>query len=228
MSIILSIETSTKVCSVAIHQAGELLGQMSLHLQKSHSSLLPSIIDQLIENCELTIEDLDAVAISEGPGSYTGLRIGTATAKGLSFSRGIPIIAINSLDTMIEQVDLVNNPDALFCPMIDARRMEVYCKLIYGSEEIVWETAPLVVDEGTFETYRDRRIFLFGNGSGKFRDLLSADHFRFIQGIYPGASFMGRLSFAKFEKSDFEDLAYFEPEYLKEYRTNPSSQKFKV
>ncbi len=120
MAKILSLDTATKVCSVAIHENGELVGAQTYHLQKSHSNLLPGIIQELVANCELTVNDLEAIAISAGPGSYTGLRIGTATAKGLAYTLGLPLIAIDSLDSMIVQVkQLAENKQALLCSMID-------------------------------------------------------------------------------------------------------------
>lgn len=228
MSLILSIDTSTKVCSVAIHQSGELVGHMAYHLQKSHSSLLPEIIHQLVDNCELALKDLAAVAISEGPGSYTGLRIGTASAKGLAFAMKLPLIAVSSLDSMIAQTDLQNNAGALFCPMIDARRMEVYCKLVDSDSKEIWDVRPVVIDRHTFDVFGGSKIFLFGNGSDKLMDLFTESRYRFIPNIYPGAAFMGQRAYQKFVTSDFVDLAYFEPEYLKEYQTNVPSQKFRV
>lgn len=229
MAKILSLDTATKVCSVAIHEDGELVGAQTYHLQKSHSNLLPGIIQELAANCELTVRDLEAIAISAGPGSYTGLRIGTATAKGLAYTLGLPLIAVDSLDSMIIQVkQLQGNEQTLLCPMIDARRMEVYCKLVESDGTEIWPTSPLIVDEDTFSDFTDRQIFLFGNGSGKLKSLFSKGQFHFIEDIHPKAEFMGQIARQKFDEKKFEDVAYFEPEYLKEYRTNIPSQKFKV
>lgn len=225
MALILSLDTSTKVCSVAIHENGALIGQQSYHLQKSHSSLLPMIIEQLVENCELTLSQLDAIALSAGPGSYTGLRIGTATAKGLTYALSIPLIAVDSLDTMTEQVWPLVPEESLLCPMIDARRMEVYCKLVDRKEE-VWPTAPVIIDDDTFSKVIVNRIYCFGNGSDKLQNVFS--DFQFIPDIHPSAAHMGKLAYEKFVEDKFEDIAYFEPDYLKEYQTNVPSQKFKV
>lgn len=224
MALILSLDTSTKVCSVAIHENGELIGQQSYHLQQSHSSLLPVIIDQVVENGQVQLDQLDAVALSAGPGSYTGLRIGTATAKGLTYSLGVPLIAIDTLDTMIAQVKPMVGEEAFLCPMIDARRMEVYCKLV-GSE-VIWETAPLIIEPDTFDEIDSKQLYCFGNGSDKLRDQFPAFHY--IRDIHPSAAHMGSLAFDRFQAGKFEDIAYFEPDYLKEYRTNVPSQKFKV
>lgn len=190
--------------------------------------MLPTIIHELLINCELKVDDLNAIAISEGPGSYTGLRIGTATAKGLAYSLDLPLIAVNSLDSMIEQVKLLSGARSLLCPMIDARRMEVFCKMARNTGEEVWDTRPLIVEEDSFADFKDDQIILFGNGADKLRDILRDGQFLFIKDIHPQASAMGELAFTKFQNQIFADLAYLEPEYLKEYRTNTPSQKFKV
>lgn len=228
MTTILSLDTSTKVCSIALHEDGVVIGTQSYHLQKSHSNLLPCIINELLTNCELRISDLDAVAISAGPGSYTGLRIGTATVKGLAYSLDLPLIAINTLDTMIEQVrPILAGNQALLCPMIDARRMEVYCKLISTSNKEIWPTKPVIVDEDTFSGF-DEPIYVFGNGSDKLRSIFNDPQIRFIEGIDPKAAFMGLMAFEQYQAQNFVDLAYFEPDYLKEYRTNTPSKKFSL
>ncbi|WP_421875155.1 tRNA (adenosine(37)-N6)-threonylcarbamoyltransferase complex dimerization subunit type 1 TsaB [Marinoscillum sp.] len=226
MATILSLDTSTKVCSVAIHKDGDLIGAQSYHLQKSHSSLLPVIIQQLMENVELELSSLDAIALSAGPGSYTGLRIGTATAKGLAYTLEIPLIAISSLDSMYEQV-APNLPDsAVLIPMIDARRMEVFCFAKRVNGQVIWDAKPLIVDESTFDDIEHQTSYFFGNGSDKFKELFPKVNF--IPDIHPSAAHMGQLAHQKFTQQYFEDLAYFEPDYLKEYRTNVPSQKFKV
>ena len=226
MALILSLDTSTKVCSVAVHEDGELIASQSYHLQKSHSSLLPVIVEQLMENTELTLGQLDAIALSAGPGSYTGLRIGTATAKGFAFSLGIPMVAITSLDSMFEQVAPIFSHDTILIPMIDARRMEVFCLAKRTDGHVVWEPQPLIVDESSFSEFDGQNLVFFGNGSDKFQEIFP--NVKFIPDIHPSAAHMGKLAFDKFQKEQFEDLAYYEPDYLKEYRTNVPSQKFKV
>ncbi|MFY0607843.1 MAG: tRNA (adenosine(37)-N6)-threonylcarbamoyltransferase complex dimerization subunit type 1 TsaB [Cyclobacteriaceae bacterium] len=226
MANILSIDTSTKVCSVALHNSGALVAGQSYHLQQSHSSLLPGIIKQLLDNCEFEMASLDAVALSAGPGSYTGLRIGTATAKGLCFALNLPLISIDTLDTMIDQVfPLINEESALFCPMIDARRMEVYCKLINQSRQVLRDTSPVVVDEDTFSEFRNVPLYLFGNGASKLRDLFKKYNTHHVPNIHPSAANMGTISYEKFQKGLFEDLAYFEPDYLKEFQTKAPVKK---
>ncbi len=177
-------------------------------------------------NVERSLDQLDAVAISAGPGSYTGLRIGTSTAKGLAFALEVPMIAVSSLDSMFQQIAGAVPAEAILIPMIDARRMEVFCLARRASGEQLWEPRPLIVDQQTFDAFEKEQIFFFGNGADKFNQMFS--EVVFIADVHPSAQHMGRLAFEKFKKKDFEDLAYFEPDYLKEYRTNVPSQKFKV
>jgi len=223
---ILSLDTSTKVCSVAIHDNGQLIGSQEYYLQKSHSSLLPSIIKELIENIGINLQDVQAIALAAGPGSYTGLRIGTATVKGLCFALNIPLIALDTLDSLTEQVSWIRQVgEYVLCPMLDARRMEVYCKLISADGDILWNTNPVVVDTTTFVEYKNKHLLLYGNGAEKLASIMEKYSCTILQNIHPSASFMGRIAFNKFRKKDFEDLAYFEPDYLKEFQTKPSSKK---
>lgn len=228
MTKILSLDTSTKVCSIALHEDGNLVGQQAYHLQKSHSSLLPAIIQELLFNCETSMDQLNAVALSAGPGSYTGLRIGTATAKGLCFTLGIPLISVRTLDTLIAQVRPFVPVSSFLCPMLDARRMEVYCKLVKSSGEEMIPTSAVVVEQDTFESFAELPLLLFGNGAGKLNGFLNNTNLHYVEGIEPSAAFMGELAFSKFQKTQFEDLAYFEPDYLKEYQSTTVPQKFTV
>ena len=229
MALILSIDTSTRVCSIAIHQDGEEIGHQVYHLQKSHSSLLPIIVKQLAENVDFQLSNLNAISVSAGPGSYTGLRIGTSAAKGLCFGLGIPLISIDSLDSMFEAVRYSVSEDSLVCPMIDARRMEVFCNLRSIGGELVWESQPLILNENTFEEFSDNQIFLVGDGAEKCYDLYQNHrHIKIIPGVYPNAFAVGKLAEAKFQENKFEDLAYFEPDYLKEYRTITPKDKLKL
>ena len=161
MSNILCIDTSTKVCSVAVFEDSHLIASQAYHLQKSHSSLLPVIISQLLQNAEIDKSDLNAIAVSQGPGSYTGLRIGTATAKGLAFALDLPLIGIDSLDSMTEQVIHFLPENSYICPMIDARRMEVFCKLLMGNT-LIKESAPLIIDEQTFSDLEKTGLYIWG------------------------------------------------------------------
>ncbi len=229
MAKILSIESSTNVCSVAIHEDGVLLGTQTYHISNSHSSLLPEIIAQLLKNCHLTIDELNAFAVSIGPGSYTGLRIGVSTVKGLAYPTGKPIIALDTLTILCEQIDREVLPqNSLLCPMIDARRMEVYCLLQNLHGEKVWDTQPLVVEQDSFAQFSGTPIYFFGDGASKCKALLQSEDYHFFDQKFPEANKMGNLALNKFKENNFEDLAYLEPNYLKAFRTNKPAVKFKI
>jgi tRNA threonylcarbamoyladenosine biosynthesis protein TsaB len=229
MTYILSIETATSVCSVALHQQGQLLGIQSLMLDKSHSSYLAVMIEQLLNNCQVRKADLQAVAVSMGPGSYTGLRIGTATAKGLCYALGIPLVAVNTLEGMAYQFkDIPMGVDYL-CPMIDARRMEVYCTVMTKGFEIVDQTRPVIVEKGVFDSWLNQgTVMFFGNGSGKCKTVLQAGNSLFADNVKASAATIGYLGGLKLEKGEVEDLAYFQPFYLKAYRTTVPKNKIGV
>ncbi len=219
-SLILSIETSTSVGSVALHKGGILVSAYELHAEKSHSGALTPMVEQIFKYTGYTLQDLDAIAISKGPGSYTGLRIGTSTAKGLCFALDKPLIAINTLEAMAAQVARINPGKALLCPMLDARRMEVYCLLAEPGGNMLEETHPLVVAEDAFAGYlSERQVLFFGNGAPKCKPVLGhLPNALFVEGIYPVAVEIGYLAAQAFDKGQFEDVAYFEPFYLKEFQ----------
>lgn len=221
MPTILSIETATKTCSVVLHRDGTLLGLQEVHVDKSHSSLLHVMIDNLLSYCEIERTQLDAVAISMGPGSYTGLRIGVSAVKGIAYALDIPVIGVNTLEAMAYGMRQRDVSEAWVCPLLDARRMEVYCLLQDETGALLWGTRPLIVDATTFQEELEKHtILFFGNGSDKCKPLLENHaNAKFISDIQPSAQWIGELARIKFEQSDFEDLAYFTPFYLKEYRT---------
>lgn len=222
MAKIISIETATKVCSVAFHDDGKLIASQHYHLDKSHSSLLPLIIKELAENCDQELINMDAFAVSAGPGSYTGLRIGATTAKGLAYSLEKPLISVSTLEAMYHQVHTLFG-DGYFCPMIDARRMEVYCTLHDDSSKI-WEPTPLIVEENSFEEYTDKPLYLFGDGAAKTKEVLNQENIKWVSDIHPSAVQIGELAEVKFQNEEFEDVAYFEPFYLKEFQTKPAKK----
>jgi len=226
MALILSIETATTVCSIAIHKNEKLLANQSLHIAQSHSGLLVPSIQNLLKYCDLEMDKLDAVALSKGPGSYTGLRIGTSTAKGICDALDIPLIGINTLEAMANGVSKFIKEDALLCPMIDARRMEVYCLLTNQKGEVIQETNPKIIDENSFASeLSDSRVYFFGNGANKCKSVIQSDSARFIEGIAPDAVNVGALAYKRYEKGLFEDLVYFDPFYLKDFRvTKPKSK----
>lgn len=217
MALILSIETATTVCSVALHERGELLADREEHTPQSAASLLTPMIVGLFADTGLKTNQLQAVALSAGPGSYTGLRIGVATAKGMCYALDIPLITLDSLHVLAEGVD--PKPEGtLLCPMIDARRMEVYTTLLSPTIEVHEPTRPLVVDEASFADVLNHGPVLFiGNGADKCRDVIRHPHANFQSGLYPHARAMGKLAFRKFEAGSFADVRSFEPAYLKEF-----------
>ena len=230
MSLLLALETSSTVCSVALYNKEQLLGASELQIEKSHSSHITVMISQLVQHCGKELKELSAVAISGGPGSYTGLRIGSATAKGLCYSLDIPLIEVSTLHGLAAQVVGVT-PAAerfLFCPMLDARRMEVYtCVLNHKLEEIV-NIAPVVLTESFLEEQLAQQpVIFFGSGSSKFKSLVEAhSNALFIDGVVPSAKEIGKLAVAKFNNQQFEDVAYYEPFYLKEVHiTAPTKNK---
>lgn len=227
MSIILSIETSTPVCSTAVLKDGKVLGVRDINVEKSHSSLLTVLIEELLNEHHLQLKNINAIALSKGPGSYTGLRIGTSTAKGLCFALDIPLIAINTLTAMAKHAINMQKENALYCPMIDARRMEVYTALYDNTLNKVITTKPLVIDEDSFNKHlQENKIYFFGNGAEKCKGIISHPNAVFLDKITPTSKTIGELAQEKYDKADFEDVAYFEPFYLKEFMTKKPKPKF--
>jgi tRNA threonylcarbamoyladenosine biosynthesis protein TsaB len=218
MAIILSLETSTHVCSVALHENGILLASAVTHREQSHAAKLAVLIDQVLNLTDTRVEDLDAVAISSGPGSYTGLRIGTSTAKGLCYACNIPLIAVSSLDSLAVAAGMVNTSGALLCPMIDARRMEVYCQLTDAMGNLVKAVEAKVIDADSFLEYLETsQVLFFGNGAAKCKDFIQHKNAIFLSGIHPMADMVGVIAWDKYSRNEIEDLVTFEPFYLKEF-----------
>ena len=214
---ILSIETATQVCSVALHENGQLLGVQTLHFEKSHSSMLATMIKNVLSDCGITFKNLAAVAISEGPGSYTGLRIGTSSAKGLCFSLDIPLIAVSTLEAMAFGLTRYNIHKALLCPMLDARRMEVYSQVFDHNLNVVQSIEPKIIDEYAYsDLLEENQLLFFGNGAAKCASIITHSNAHFIEGVHPDATNVGALASMKYDNQQFEDVAYFEPFYLKE------------
>lgn len=225
MALILSIETATTVCSVAITNGKEVVVERKLFIDKSHANQLTLLIQEIIEETKLSMADLECIAVSEGPGSYTGLRIGISTAKGLCYALGIPLIGISTLKAMAREVMTNHSSDTYFCPMIDARRIEVYTALYDSTLTEIMSPHPLVLDESSFqETLESHQLLFFGNGSDKFKSIMTSANAMFIESISPSAWAVGFLAEDRFNNQDFEDLAYFEPSYLKEFQaTTPKA-----
>ncbi|KUJ51791.1 tRNA (adenosine(37)-N6)-threonylcarbamoyltransferase complex dimerization subunit type 1 TsaB [Chryseobacterium sp. JAH] len=214
---ILYLETSSKNCSVAISDDEKLLcvcEEVSENYKQSES--LHSFVEWALEGAELSIKDIEAVCLGKGPGSYTGLRIGAASAKGFCYGLDIPLIAVNSLESMKEPF-LGQNYD-LVIPLVDARRMEVYAAVYDGitGEELV-TTEAKVLDEHSFEEFKDKKVMCVGDGAKKAKEILQLPMADFNEEIYPSAQYLVKKSLEKIKNKDFEDIAYFEPFYLKEF-----------
>lgn len=227
MALILSIETSTKVSSVALHREGTLVAAQSIHVQNSHSEILVPSIKYLCEISNVAINHIEAVAISKGPGSYTGLRIGTSTAKGLCYGLDIPLISVNTLEAMGYGIKNYFDQEHLLCPMLDARRMEVYCLIMKTNGLISSETEAKVIDESSFgNILREHKTVFFGPGAAKCKPVLAHQpNAVFIDDFHPSARHLGAIAWKKFHENQFEDLAYFEPFYLKDFIAKKPSHR---
>lgn len=222
MALILQIETATQTCSVALAKDSVLLACKEQNERNIHASVITLFIEELMQNAQLKYQDLDAIAVSMGPGSYTGLRIGVSTAKGLCYALGIPLIAINTLEAMSAGFVANHfsvNSQTLFCPMIDARRMEVYCAIFNAETKLIKETKAEIIDEHSFEHLLNSNIiYFFGDGAAKCESVLGLNlNARVMNDFENSAKHLTRLAHEKFLKSEFEDVAYFEPFYLKDF-----------
>ena len=231
MALILNIETATEVCSVCIAKDGELISKKESFEGKTHAKLLSVFIHELLEENNLKAKNLDAVAVSMGPGSYTGLRIGVSTAKGIAYAANIPLIAISTLESLAVGVSLKNNfeKSAWICPMIDARRMEVYTAFYDMDIESKSKISADVIDTNSYvDILNERQVVFCGNGAHKCKTNITHKNALFIDNIECSSEFMTKLSMKAFLKSDFVDLAYFEPFYLKNFiATIPRKNIFK-
>lgn len=224
MALILNIETSTTVCSVALGRDGKSIALKELNDGYTHSENLTLFIRDILKEANVAFSAIDAIAVSKGPGSYTGLRIGVSTAKGLCFSLDKPLIGINTLQSMASLKPLLKEEEILkdqflFCPMIDARRMEVYCAFYDCSNREIRKTEAIIVDENSFaDILANYKVVFFGDGAEKCIEKL-AQHKNaiFADNVFPSAKYMTTLAEQAFASSRFENLAYFEPYYLKEF-----------
>lgn len=219
MAKILQLETATSVCSVALSIDGITISSKEEVGQNLHASKLTLFIDEVIKSAGLAYSDLDAVAISKGPGSYTGLRIGVSTAKGLCYALNKPLIAIETLKMMAAGfVELKPGYQCLICPMIDARRMEVYTTVFDNKLNVLEETSAKIVDENSFENFLSNQTVTFiGDGASKCAETLNKETALFNNQNFNSATNMSALAFDEFKAGNFEDVAYFEPFYLKDF-----------
>jgi tRNA threonylcarbamoyladenosine biosynthesis protein TsaB len=232
MSLILCIETGTDICSVGVARDGELVSLRESDEGRDHAKKVGVFVDELLRETGISPDELDAVAVGMGPGSYTGLRIGVSFAKGLCYGLGIPLVAVGSLDAMaavaIEDndagiLDVDNWENAVLCPMVDARRMEVYTRLFDAKGNALSDVTAEVVTEQTFaDVRRERQLVMFGNGAAKCREVL---HDATYINITPSARGLARLAEQRLSAGQTEDIAYFEPFYLKDFIVIPSKKK---
>jgi tRNA threonylcarbamoyladenosine biosynthesis protein TsaB len=215
MPIILNIETATKNCSVALAKEGKIVACKEIAEQNfSHAEKLHVFIEELLIENQLQFSDLSAIAVSQGPGSYTGLRIGVSSAKGFCYALNIPMIAIDTLQLIAKQIQI---EDGIIIPMIDARRMEVFTAFYDKNYQQIRNTQAEIIDETSYQEISEI-IHLVGDGTEKFKNTLTDNKFIFHSDVvFPSAKQMTQLSFDKFLKNDFVDVAYFEPYYLKDF-----------
>ncbi|CAD0002709.1 MULTISPECIES: tRNA (adenosine(37)-N6)-threonylcarbamoyltransferase complex dimerization subunit type 1 TsaB [Flavobacterium] len=223
MSFILNIETATKNCSVSIAKNGETIICKEIAEEGySHAEKLHVFIEEIIVETGILVHDLAAVAVSQGPGSYTGLRIGVSAAKGLCFALNIPLIAVDTLQTLASQAKVT---EGKIISMLDARRMEVYSAIYNADLEIERRILAEVIDENSFKDFTET-IYFVGDCAEKCKLVLTNENFIFLEDIkYPSAAAMSKISYDKYQKSDTVDVAYFEPYYLKDFMITPSKKQ---
>ena len=221
MALILNIETATKICSVSLAKDGEVIGSKETAEGNSHSTRLAPFIKEIIDQSDYSFADLQAIAVSMGPGSYTGLRIGVSTAKGLCFGLDVPLIAVSTLAAMAVQAKKQYpnlEEKMLLSPMIDARRMEAYSQFFDIELKSLNDISAIIVDEETYKSELSKQpILFFGDGALKCEPIINNPKAIFFEGGLPSANGMAPLAEHQFQKQDFADVAYFEPFYLKEF-----------
>lgn len=224
MALILNIETSTKNCSVSISNAGQIIQFKELNTGGySHAEKLHLFIQDCMQAAKLSFSDLDGITVGKGPGSYTGLRIGVSAAKGLCFANDLPLLSINSLKILAQTCQIQSG---VIVPMIDARRMEVYSAVFDSQFNSIRETQAEVIDEHSFATYLEQgKVYFLGDGAEKCKAILAHENAKFIDGAFPSAKQMSLITEEKYMKGDFEDVAYFEPYYLKNFVATAKKKK---
>ncbi len=232
MPLILSIETTTKVCSVALHRDGKLINLQESHDEDyTHAEKLNVFIEKALKEAGLKPNDLDAIAVAGGPGSYTGLRIGVSSAKGLCYAIDKPLIAVDPLKALALQYTALTTPDTsvLVFPMIDARRDEVFMSVFNGALIQLGETKAQIITSDYFDQFADKKCVLVGDGAPKFAELfISKSNVEIVSDCVASAGFIGVLAALKYESGEFENLAYYEPQYGKEFQTTVSTKLNKI
>ena len=215
---ILCIDTTSEFCSVSLFINQNLIENNNSKIERSHSKLLIKLIDDTLNNNKLKIADIDIFSISKGPGSYTGLRIGLSSIKGFCYALDKPLVAINTLKILaISALENIDDKDFILCPMIDARRMEVYTKSFDHNLNELSNDQAIILEKDTFENFKDKKVYFFGDGSDKYKKIVNRKNFIFLDNINPDSKFMGQLSYDKFINRNFEDLSSFEPNYIKDF-----------
>lgn len=225
MGVLLNLETSSTNCSVCVAKDGEILTIRELNSANySHAEKLHIFIEEVLQEASLKMEDLEAVAVSKGPGSYTGLRIGVSAAKGLCYALGIPLISVSTLKSMASQVKI--KKDEVLIPVLDARRMEVYSSVFDAELNEVRETKAEVIDENSFQEYiNEKHVHFLGSGAEKIKELFPLETISYHCEVVPSAKDMAAISSDKYNIADFEDVAYFEPYYLKDFVMQTKKEK---
>lgn len=215
---ILCIDTTSEFCSVSLFINQNLIENNNSKIERSHSKLLIKLIDDTLNNNKLKIADIDIFSISKGPGSYTGLRIGLSSIKGFCYALDKPLVSINTLKILaISALENIDDKDFILCPMIDARRMEVYTKSFDHNLNELSNDQAIILEKDTFDNYKDKKVYFFGDGSDKYKKIVNRKNFIFLDNINPDSKFMGQLSYDKFINRNFEDLSSFEPNYIKDF-----------
>ena len=228
------METATDICSVALSRGDQLLALQESGPQRSHATLLNQYIKQVLQNADLDMNQLDAVSVSKGPGSYTGLRIGVSTSKGIAYALGIPVIASGTLENMASGAS--SNPaiqelattkkEYLLAPMLDARRMEVYAAFFKADGSTFRDVSADIVDQDSYREILDHHpVIFFGSGADKCTEVLTHPNAHLIKGFHPSAAHMIQPALKRFGNKQFEDVAYFEPYYLKEFIATTPKKK---
>ena len=217
MAILLNIETATKNCSVSLSENENVLTLAELNEgQFSHAEKLHTFILTVLKDSAKEMHDIDAIAVSKGPGSYTGLRIGVSAAKGLCFALDKPLISIPTLTLLASSIKAKNNE--FIIPLLDARRMEVYSAIFNSKYEQIRKTKAEIIDSNSFNELLDKgKTYFLGDGAAKCKEIIKHNNAVFLDNYFPSAKEMANLSFTKYQTNNFEDLAYFEPYYLKDF-----------
>lgn len=230
MAFILNIETSAEYCSVTLADKGTIVDSLTEKEERSHASSLAVIIDEILKKNNCTIQNINAVAISKGPGSYTGLRIGTSTAKGICYGLNTPLIAVDTLKAMSwgakqKWLEKSRDDNILFCPMLDARRMEIYSALFDFQLQSIEPAHPVILNDETLKDFLNHEYVFFGSGTEKFKTLINSNNYQFIDDLVPHSDSLAELSFQAYNNNEFEDTAYFEPFYLKKFVATTPKRK---